>query len=60
MRRWNMPRAMLLDGIQRGARHLDRQVQVLSQLQQSPDHPVHPAIQETDYLKGFLCRVLPA
>lgn len=57
---YHMPRAALLDGIQRGARHLDRQVQVLSQLQQSPDHPLHPAIPETDYLKGFLCRVLPA
>jgi len=57
---YHMPRTMLLDGIQRGARHLDRQVQVLSQLQQSPDHPVHPAIPETDYLKGYLCRVLPA
>ena len=31
-----------------------------SQLQQAPDHPVHPAIPETDYLKGFICRVLPA
>jgi 23S rRNA (cytosine1962-C5)-methyltransferase len=55
-----MPRAALLDGIQHGARHLDRHVQVLSQLQQAPDHPVHPAIPETDYLKGFICRVVPA
>jgi len=28
--------------------------------QQGADHPVHPAIAETDYLKGFICRVLPA
>jgi 23S rRNA (cytosine1962-C5)-methyltransferase len=55
-----MPRAALLDAVQRGARHLDRNVQVLQQLQQSPDHPVHPAIPETDYLKGFVCRILPA
>lgn len=57
---YHMPRAMLLDGIQRGARHLDRNVQVLMSLQQASDHPVHPAIPETEYLKGFVCRVLPA
>jgi 23S rRNA (cytosine1962-C5)-methyltransferase len=57
---YHMPRAALLDALQKGARHLDRTVQVLQQLQQSPDHPVHPAIPETDYLKGFVCRVLPA
>ncbi|HEX5122274.1 MAG TPA: class I SAM-dependent rRNA methyltransferase [Rhodanobacteraceae bacterium] len=57
---YHMPRAMLLDGVQQGARHLDRSVQMLMQLQQGPDHPVHPAIPETDYLKGFVCRVLPA
>ena len=57
---YHMPRATLLDGVQQGARHLDRQVQMLVSLQQAPDHPVHPAIPETDYLKGFICRVLPA
>ncbi len=57
---YHMPRAALLDSVQHGARHLDRQVQSLMQLQQAPDHPVHPAIPETDYLKGFVCRVLPA
>lgn len=57
---YHMPRAGLLDAVQKGARHLDRGVQVLQQLQQAPDHPVHPAIPETDYLKGFICRVLPA
>lgn len=57
---YHMSRAALLDAVQQGARHLDRNVQVLSQLQQAPDHPVHPAIPETDYLKGYICRVLPA
>jgi 23S rRNA (cytosine1962-C5)-methyltransferase len=56
----HMPRAALLDSVQHGARHLDRQVQMLVALQQAADHPVHPAIPETDYLKGFICRVLPA
>ena len=55
-----MPREALVDGLQAGARHLDRQVQLLEPLSQSPDHPVHPAIPETDYLKGVVARVLPA
>ncbi|HJU41143.1 MAG TPA: class I SAM-dependent rRNA methyltransferase [Tahibacter sp.] len=57
---YHMPRAALLDSVQQAARHIDRQAQVLEQLQQSPDHPLHPAIAETEYLKGFICRVLPA
>ncbi len=57
---YHMPRQALLDAVQAGARHLDRQVQVLAQLQQGPDHPVHAGVAETEYLKGFLCRVLPA
>ena len=56
----HLPRSELLVAIQAGARELQRQVQVLEVLQQGPDHPIHPAIPETDYLKGYLCRVLPA
>ena len=56
----HMPRHALLDAVQQGARHLDRSAQMLVSLQQAPDHPVHPAIAETDYLKGFVLRVLPA
>ena len=56
----HLPRSELLAAIQTGARELQRQVQVLEVLQQGPDHPIHPAIPETDYLKGYLCRVLPA
>jgi 23S rRNA (cytosine1962-C5)-methyltransferase len=55
-----MARSALLDAVQSAARHLDRQVQVLAPLQQGVDHPVHGAIPETEYLKGFLCRVLPS
>lgn len=56
----HMPRAALLEAVQQGVRHLDRQAQMLIALQQAPDHPVHPAIAETDYLKGYVLRVLPA
>jgi 23S rRNA (cytosine1962-C5)-methyltransferase len=47
-----------LAGIQAAARHTSRFVQVLELGGQSPDHPVHPAIPETRYLKAFFCRVL--
>jgi len=42
------------------SRHLDRSLQILERGHQAPDHPVHPAIPETDYLKALFCRVLPA
>lgn len=57
---YHMPRPLLLEAIQQGARHLDRQAQLLVHLQQGADHPIHPAIQETEYLKGFIMRILPA
>jgi 23S rRNA (cytosine1962-C5)-methyltransferase len=47
----------LLTSIQTAARHTSRFVQVLELGGQSPDHPVHPAIPETRYLKSFFCRV---
>jgi len=47
----------LVTAIQGAARHSSRFVQILEQGGQSPDHPVHPAIPETRYLKSFFCRV---
>ena len=41
------------------ARHLDRNIQLLERGGQGPDHPVHPAIQETRYIKSLTCRLLP-
>jgi 23S rRNA (cytosine1962-C5)-methyltransferase len=50
----------LLLAIQGAARHSGRFVQVLEAAGQSPDHPLHPAIPETRYLKAFFCRVTRA
>jgi 23S rRNA (cytosine1962-C5)-methyltransferase len=47
----------LQSAIQAAARHSSRFVQLLELGGQSPDHPVHPAIPETRYLKAFFCRV---
>jgi len=42
----------------REARTANRRLQILEQGGQGPDHPVHPAIPETRYLKGYICRVV--
>jgi 23S rRNA (cytosine1962-C5)-methyltransferase len=40
------------------SRRLNRHLQLLEQGYQSPDHPVHPVIPETDYLKTFIFYVI--
>ena len=55
----HMPEETLLQQIQGAARHLDRFAQMLERGYQGPDHPVHPAIPETAYIKSFISRVLP-
>lgn len=47
----------LLEIVRAAGRHLDRHVQIIGQGGQGPDHPVHPAIPETDYLKAVFARV---
>jgi 23S rRNA (cytosine1962-C5)-methyltransferase len=54
---YHMPADDLAAAIQGAARHTSRFVQILELGGQSPDHPVHPAIPETRYLKAFFCRV---
>ena len=54
----HMSGADLLAAIQAAARHLGRDAQLLEQGMQAPDHPVHPAIPETAYLKAFYVRVV--
>jgi len=41
------------------SRHVDRYLELIEQGHQGPDHPVHPAISETGYLKAFFARLLP-
>jgi 23S rRNA (cytosine1962-C5)-methyltransferase len=47
----------LQDAIAKAARAADRHLQILELGGQAPDHPVHPAIAETRYLKTYFCRV---
>ena len=46
----------LVDIVRGAGRHLDRHVQIIAQGGQGADHPVHPAIPETDYLKAVFAR----
>lgn len=48
----------ILQEIVRGAsRHLDRHAQLIYKGSQGADHPIHPAIPETHYLKGQFYRI---
>jgi len=47
----------LQDAIAKAARAADKHLQILEVGGQAPDHPVHPAIPETRYLKAYFCRV---
>ena len=55
-----LPRETLVQTLLQGSRHLERNLVMLEQGRQGPDHPVHPAIPVTDYLKAMFARVLPA
>lgn len=46
----------LMDVVRKSARHVDRHVSVFAQGTQGMDHPVHPAIPETQYLKALFCQ----
>ena len=48
----------LVEAIQRAARHVSRFVQIVEVGGQAPDHPIHPAIPETRYLKANFCRAI--
>ena len=48
----------LIKIITQASGHIDRDCQIIETGQQGPDHPIHPAIPETEYIKSYICRVL--
>jgi 23S rRNA (cytosine1962-C5)-methyltransferase len=56
---FHMSRDAFLRTVQAAARRNEQDVQLLLAAGQGPDHPVHPAIPETAYLKTLFLRVLP-
>jgi 23S rRNA (cytosine1962-C5)-methyltransferase len=47
----------LMDVVRAASRQLQRDVRVIGRGYQGPDHPVHPAIAETAYLKTLFCQL---
>ncbi|MEK7207302.1 MAG: class I SAM-dependent rRNA methyltransferase [Pseudomonadota bacterium] len=56
---YHMMRETLRDVLLKSSRHVDRFMEIVEEGHQGPDHPVHPAIPETAYLKVFVTRLLP-
>ena len=53
----HLSKANLHELLRSSARHIDRHLVFFSTGSQGPDHPVHPAIPETEYLKTYFCSV---
>lgn len=54
---YHLEPASLINSIQRAARRLNRFAQIVEVGGQAPDHPIHPAIPESRYLKANFVRV---
>lgn len=57
---YHLSRANLHEILRASSRHIDRQLSFFSQAGQGFDHPIHPAVDETEYLKTFFCAVSPS
>lgn len=57
---FHLGRDAFLRTVQNAARRAGVALQLLAEGQQGPDHPVHPAIPETAYLKTLYLRILPS
>lgn len=56
----HMDRGRLLHTVQTAARRSGQFLRLLEYGQQAPDHPIHPAIGETEYLKTLFLSASPA
>jgi 23S rRNA (cytosine1962-C5)-methyltransferase len=54
----HLSRAELITAMQQAAVRAGCQIRVVEQGAQGPDHPIHPAIPETEYLKAVFARKL--
>ena len=52
----HLPRSDLVTAMQGAARRSDCELRVVEQGGQGPDHPVHPQLAETAYLKALAFR----
>ena len=54
---YHLSKANLHEILRSSARHIDRNLSIVATGGQAPDHPIHPAISETEYLKTYFCAV---
>lgn len=54
----HLSRDSLLEIVRQALHKEQRLGTIIEQLHQAPDHPIHPAIMETNYLKGFIVHIL--
>ncbi|MEC4747670.1 class I SAM-dependent rRNA methyltransferase [Methylomicrobium sp. Wu6] len=57
---FHLSRDDLHEILRSSGRHIDRHLTFIAQGGQGPDHPIDPAISETQYLKTFFCSVSSA
>lgn len=55
---FHMPRELFVQQLNQAGQDVQRALQVFREGRQGMDHPVHPAMSETEYLKVFFARVL--
>ena len=55
---FHMPRDLLVQRMSQAGRDVERSLQMFREGRQGPDHPIHPAMPETEYLKVLYARVL--
>ena len=55
----HLSRPSLVEILRKTSRTLEKDVQIIEQGGQGADHPISPAIVETEYLKAIFLRVLP-
>jgi len=53
----HLSKANLHEILRSSSRHIDRHLTFFATGSQGPDHPIHPAISETEYLKTYFCSV---
>tara|TARA_R110002167_G_scaffold100989_10_gene263438 strand:- start:3098 stop:4285 length:1188 start_codon:yes stop_codon:yes gene_type:complete len=56
----HLSKSALVKAVSLAGQTLEKQLQIVEQGGQGPDHPIIPVIPETDYLKAIFVRVLPA
>jgi 23S rRNA (cytosine1962-C5)-methyltransferase len=53
----HISRDIFLDILRKASVAANRKLRIIEELHQAKDHPIHPAMSETNYLKGFIAEI---